>query len=332
MSRKFRAKKKKKVKKRVFVFLLLFVVAFVCTFKALQKVKIHQSEEVMISYMMNDANHHIKKSSKDVVVETVGNFLFHFDPKEPLSILSNSLLYQPTKQEEEPAVETVVMQQEKVEDYTDHVVDPDPVDITKPVVYLYNTHQTEEYSMENQEVHNITPNVMFASYVLKEQLNNLGIATIVEENGVPEYLNSRELPYYKSYDATREFMKAAINTYPTLNYFIDIHRDGLKKELSTTQMDGVNYAKVMFVVGLDNPNYQANLDLANKLNDKIKEKYPDLTRGVSTKKGEDVNGVYNQDIHKNTLLIECGGNGNTIEEVSNTMGLIAPLLKEVIES
>lgn len=332
MSRKFRAKKKKKVKKRVFVFLLLFVVAFVCTFKALQKVKIHQSEEVMISYMMNDANHHIKKSSKDVVVETVGNFLFHFDPKEPLSILSNSLLYQPTKQEEEPAVETVVMQQEKVEDYTDHVVDPDPVDITKPVVYLYNTHQTEEYSMENQEVHNITPNVMFASYVLKEKLNNLGVATIVEEQSVTDYLNNNQLPYYKSYDATRLFMKEAMNKYPTLNYFIDIHRDGLKREDSTVQIDNVSYAKVMFVVGLDNPNHSSNLELSNIINNKIKEKYPTLTRGVSTKKGEDVNGVYNQDLHAHTILIECGGNENTIEEVSNTMNLLAPIIKEVISS
>ena len=332
MSRKFRAKKKKKVKMKFFVFFLLFLTAFVCTFKVLQKIKIRQSGEVVISYIMNDANHHIKKSSKEVVVETVGNFLFQFNPKEPLSILSNSLLYQPKTKKEEPKIETVVMQQEKVEDYTDHVVDPNPVDITKPVVYLYNTHQTEAYSMENQEIHNITPNVMFASYVLKEQLNNLGIATIVEEKSVPEYLNSRDLPYYKSYDATREFMKEAINTYPTLNYFIDIHRDGLKKELSTTQIDGVNYAKIMFVVGLDNPNYQTNLDLANKLNDKIKAQYPELTRGISTKKGEDVNGIYNQDIHKNTLLIECGGNENTIDEVNNTMNLIAPFIKEVITS
>lgn len=330
MAKRFRAKKRRRIKKRYICLVLLFIFAFVSTFKILQKVKIKQSQEEIVTLLMNDANHHIKTTSKKTIIETVGNFLFNFNPKEPLSILSNSLLYQPTIKEE--VTEAVVMQNQKVEDHTDHVVDPNPVDISKPVIYLYNTHQTEEYMMENREVHNITPNVMFASYVLKEKLNNLGIATIVEEQSVTDYLNNNQLPYYKSYDATRLFMKEAMNKYPTLNYFIDIHRDGLKREDSTVQIDNVSYAKVMFVVGLDNPNHSSNLELSNIINNKIKEKYPTLTRGVSTKKGEDVNGVYNQDLHAHTILIECGGNENTIEEVSNTMNLLAPIIKEVTSS
>ena len=49
-----------------------------------------------------------------------------------------------------------------------------------------------------------------------------------------------------------------------------------------------------------------------------------------TKKGAGVDGIYNQDIHPNMVLIECGGQENSIEEVMNTMDVLAQLLKENI--
>lgn len=327
MAKRFKAKKRKKIKTKILFLLILFLVTFITTFKMLQKIKIHTSHKEMVHLMLEDGNHYMESSNKQELVQAVGDFLFNFDASEPLSILSGSLLYQkpdPTETTE------VLMKNEQIVDSTDHVVDPNPIDITKPKVYLYNTHQTEEYTLENGEIHNITPNVMLASYVLKEKLNDLEIPTIVEERSITEYLNQQHWPYYKSYQASKLFMKEALEKYPTITYFIDVHRDGLKKDLSTVEINGIKYAKLLFVVGLDNPNYQPNLDLATKLNEAIKTKYPDLTRGVSTKKGDDVNGVYNQDVSGNTLLIECGGNENTIEEVSNTMNLFAEIFKEVI--
>lgn len=327
MARRFKTKRKKKIPKKLLFFLLLFLITFVTTFKLLQNIKLSSTQSHIINYMLEDANHHVTSPNKKELVQTVGNFLFHFDVKEPLSILSDSLLYQKPNGEE---IDAVLMKNERVIDTTDHTVDPNPIDVTKPKVYLYNTHQTEEYMLENAEIHNITPNVMFASYVLKEKLNDLEIPTIVEEKSVTDYLNQNKWPYYKSYQVSKMFLKEAIEEYPTLTYFIDIHRDGLKKESSTVEINGINYAKILFVVGLDNPTYQANLDLANKINEIIQSKYPTLTRGVSTKKGDDVNGIYNQDVNGNVLLIECGGNENTIDEVSNTMTLLSEILKEVI--
>lgn len=326
MAKRFRAKKKHKVKFKVIFLVILFVVTFVTTFKLIQKIKIGSSQEDLIRVMLEDTNHHIKTSKKDKLIQNVGNFLFDFNVKEPLSLLSSSLLYQ------SPRVEKtgVLISNNKIKDETDRAVDPNPIDITKPKVYLYNTHQTEEYVLENGEIHNITPNVMLASYIFKEKLNSLEIPTIVEERSVPDYLNKEGWPYYKSYQVSKIYLKDTIDKYPTLNYFIDIHRDGIKKGPSTTQIDGKSYAKVLFVVGLDNPKYQYNLDFANKINDVIKLKYPSLTRGVTTKKGDDVNGIYNQDVHGNILLIECGGYENTIDEINNTLNLLAPIFKEVI--
>ena len=44
------------------------------------------------------------------------------------------------------------------------------------------------------------------------------------------------------------------------------------------------------------------------------------------KTGANVNGVYNQDLSPNCILIEVGGVDNTIEEVNNTMDAIADTL------
>ena len=63
---------------------------------------------------------------------------------------------------------------------------------------------------------------------------------------------------------------------------------------------------------------------------KIKNKYPTLTRGVLEKEGKNVNGIYNQDLGSNIMLIEVGGNYNNIEEVMNTIDLIVPIIGDYI--
>ena len=70
--------------------------------------------------------------------------------------------------------------------------------------------------------------------------------------------------------------------------------------------------------------------MTNKINDKIKAKYPSLTRGVIGKEGKGNNGVYNQDLNPKMTLLEIGGEENTIDEVLNTIELIAPIIGEYI--
>ena len=65
----------------------------------------------------------------------------------------------------------------------------------EPKVYIYNTHDEENYSNEGFEIYNITPTVKLASYMLQDELNNLGINTIVEERPVIKQLKKQNLPY-----------------------------------------------------------------------------------------------------------------------------------------
>ena len=45
---------------------------------------------------------------------------------------------------------------------------------------------------------------------------------------------------------------------------------------------------------------------------------------------KNLNGIYNQDISNNAMLIEVGGYENTIDEVYNTMEILAIILKDII--
>lgn len=202
---------------------------------------------------------------------------------------------------------------------------------SKPKVYIFNTHQTEGYNSNFLEAFNINNTVYLASHILGEYLSDLGVATIVEENSIIDVLNTNGWKYGYSYRASRILLENAYKKNPSLDFFIDLHRDAAPYDRTVTVIDGKKYAKILFVVGLEHENYEPNLQLAKKLNEKIKKIAPTLSRGVLEKKGPGVNGKYNQDFNKNTILIEVGGQYNYIEEVNNTLKIIAKVIYEYLE-
>lgn len=202
---------------------------------------------------------------------------------------------------------------------------------SKPKVYIFNTHQTEGYNSNFLEAFNINNTVYLASHILGEYLSDLGVATVVEENSIIDVLNTNGWKYGYSYKASRILLENAYKKNPSLDFFIDLHRDAASYDRTVTEIDGKKYAKILFVVGLEHENYEPNLQLAKKLNEKIKKIAPTLSRGVLEKKGPGVNGKYNQDFNKNTILIEVGGQYNYIEEVNNTLKIISKVIYEYLE-
>lgn len=200
----------------------------------------------------------------------------------------------------------------------------------EPLVYIYNSHQTEEYKTAFLESFNINNTVLIASYILKEYLGDLGINAIVEENKVSDILDSNGWKYGYSYKAARGLLEQKYAENPSLRFFIDLHRDSGPYSTSTTEFDGKRYARLLFVVGLEHSNYAENLAQAEILNEKIKAINVSLTRGIMQKKGSGVNGIYNQDFSKYTFLIEVGAQDNTIEEINNTLKVLAKVLFEYI--
>ncbi|MBQ8472436.1 MAG: stage II sporulation protein P [Bacilli bacterium] len=203
---------------------------------------------------------------------------------------------------------------------------------TEPIIYIYSTHSNEEYSYNKNDVYNIIPTVKTASYILEDELKKLGINSIIEEENTIDILNNRALLYKDSYKISRELLENKKLEFNSLSYFIDVHRDSVKKSITTTTIDDKSYAKVMFVLGLENQNYLENKKVITEINDYLNLNYPGLSRGIYEKKGSGVNGVYNQDFNKNTMLIEIGGVDNTIEEVSNSVKAIANALYNYINN
>lgn len=322
MRKKIKLKRRKKHPKlKIMMLLSLTIISFVCTYKILSKIKIYSSNEEFIRYLLNNSSHY--ETSNKNILDKFTNFLLDFNLNKPVTILKTSFNYDSNKQIYE-------------DDYnpdnlnSKYIADPNPTSITKPSVYIYNSHQLENYSSNNYEAYNITPNVMMAAYLLREKLNNLGVKTIVEEADITEFIRINNWNYNYSYVASRYYIEDAIKNNPSLELFIDLHRDSLSKANSTIEIENKNYAKVLFVVGLEHDNYQKNLDLANNINNKIVSKYASLSRGVITKSGANVDGIYNQDLNPNMLLMELGGQENTIEEVLNTIEIISPIIKEYL--
>lgn len=234
--------------------------------------------------------------------------------QKTLNQITNSMLQVGSVKKEEPIKESLVFKEEE-----------------KPIVYIYNTHQTENYKYEKISSYNIEYSVMFASYILEEYLEHNGINTLVETNLISNILKKNNFTYADSYKASRMLLEKSFKENDSLKYFIDIHRDSIDYNSTTCDIDGKKYAKILFVIGKDNPNYQKNNEFATKLDERLKRISPCISRGIMQKSGTGVNGIYNQDFNPNTILIELGGKDNTIDEVNSTIKILSSVLTEYIK-
>ena len=103
-----------------------------------------------------------------------------------------------------------------------------------------------------------------------------------------------------------------------------MHRDSINYNLSNINVNGKDYAKIMFVVGT-NYDYQENMNVANGLIREIENINKDISRGVFTRFS-----VYNQDYNKNCVLIEVGGPESTYESVSNSLRVLASAINNYL--
>lgn len=76
-------------------------------------------------------------------------------------------------------------------------------DSKNPIVYIYNTHQTEGYKYNKLQSFNIDYNVKFASYILQSYLEEYDIYSIVEETSMSKTLKENNLIYKQSYKGSR---------------------------------------------------------------------------------------------------------------------------------
>ena len=339
MSKKMHLKKKKKkrIKLMRLIIISIIYISFSYTFYNMIKDNNKITNEEFINILVSSGNANILSKYKTTnIVNGTMKYLLNINFKKPETLLNTSILKygKIIKTEKTISIEynDDYSNMDDLKKVSDYITDPNPKTINNPLIYLYNSHQLENYSNDNLDIYGITPNVLMASYLLREKLNSLNLQTIVEEANMSEILEKNNWNYSYSYQASRSLLKDKISKYKSLKYFIDIHRDSVSKSYSTVNINNKSYAKILFVIGLDHNNWEKNYNLAVSLNNIIDNNYKGLSKGIMKKTGMNVNGIYNQDVSPNCILIEIGGVDNTIEEVFNTTNAIAETLSTYIKN
>lgn len=321
MSKKMNLKNKKKkkhiIKKSLFI--MTFLLSLFFTIRLLASISIKDQQDEFLTFLLENQNIYLEDKRQGFsYFHKMMMKLLNIDLASPLTFLNrdykgltSNTVVKLKKNETSKKIET------KKEN---------------PTIYIYNTHQTEEYKPTSYLEYSVNPNVLMASYILEEQLSKKGHVVLVEEESVSKLRTTLGLNYAGSYKVTRSMMENAKKNNPTLKYYIDLHRDSLTRDKTTLTVDGKSYAKILFIVGLENSNYQENLDFTNKISDLLNQKVKGLSKGIYKKEGPLVNGVYNQDFSNRVILIELGGNENTIDEVYRSLIVLGEVLDEVIKN
>jgi len=201
----------------------------------------------------------------------------------------------------------------------------------REVVFIYHTHNRESFLPELKNVKSANNaydeeiNITLVGKKIGEELDNLGIAN---EVSAKDYWNMVSYPL--SYTKSKEAVKEVLARNKDVTFIFDIHRDSQRRELTTQTIDGVTYSKVYLIIGKSNKNHAKNLAFAKKINDKLNEKSPGLSRGINfVETREGTNGEFNQSLFPNSVLIEIGGVENTLEEEYRTAKILAEVIAEL---
>lgn len=210
----------------------------------------------------------------------------------------------------------------------------DPEEALKKTVLIYHSHPHEAYNpllgtdSTNPSSGKASANVFRVGSFVSKQLEKQGVGAVHAQE---DYVTTQEdYNWNYSYKYSRETVKSAMAENDELTYLIDIHRDSQRKSKTTAKIDGVTYAKVYFIIGHDNPNWEKNEAYAAQLHKKMEKRYPGVSRGVWGKDGGGGNnGEYNQSLSDNSILVEIGGIDNTEEELKRTSEALADIIAEV---
>ncbi len=202
-------------------------------------------------------------------------------------------------------------------------------------ILIFHTHTCESYTPT--ENYNYT---MTGNYRTTDLNYSVARAGTELQNFLEKYNFSvrhdttyNDYPAYSgSYNRSLEVVENLLNQQ-SCDIVIDLHRDavGSNSNYAPTVKIGDEYAaQLMFVIGtdgggLEHQNWQENLKLAIKIQQKANEMYPGLFRPIILR-----NSRYNQHVAKGACIIEVGATGNTLEQCITSMKYLAQIFNEVL--
>lgn len=191
---------------------------------------------------------------------------------------------------------------------------------TGPMVAIYHTHASESFLPELRkknaaEAFSEDPSisVVQAGEMLARELQQRYRIPCLHSDSMHDS-DTRIGAYYRS-EAT---VKAILQKYPECRVLIDVHRDSQPRNITAVTVRGKSYARLMIVIGTNNPKWVQNHEFARAIVAKLEEGYPGVSRGIFYESA-----VYNQKYSPMAILVECGGVGNTLAECQNSVQALA---------
>lgn len=202
-------------------------------------------------------------------------------------------------------------------------------------ILIYHTHGSESFADSRNGV--VEDTVIGIGDRLTELLTTEYGISVYHDRTIYDMTDGK-LDRSRAYDLARDGVQAILDKYPSIEVVIDLHRDGVNRDTDlVTEIDGKPCAKLMFLVGvsrlnskgelayLDNPFKKENLAFSLQLYMTAQANYDGLMRKIYVKGYR-----YNLDLAEKSLLVEVGGQTNTVEEAKNSMDLLAAVLYKVL--
>lgn len=205
-------------------------------------------------------------------------------------------------------------------------------------VLIYHTHTWEAYEQveaapyretEKWRTKDDSCNVVAVGNALTAGLQALGLSVTHDTTAFePPNLDDA---YARSLDMLERRAEAG----ESYDLYIDLHRDALSASSTirrTVEIGGMECARFMVLVGKGTtggydvkPDWEANLLIAQRITSSLNGQHEGLARDVKIKTGR-----FNQHVADCCVLIECGVNTNTLEQVMNGVPYLAQAIADAL--
>lgn len=207
----------------------------------------------------------------------------------------------------------------------------------EPKILIFHTHPHEMFADSSD----INEGVLGAGDYLAQLLEEkYGIKCLHVRDTSFDTVNG-SLQRDGAYERMEPVITQIIAENPSIELVIDLHRDGVDESLHLAEnVNGKPCAKIMFfnglcmkwdggvlrpTEGLSNPYIQTNLALSLKMQLELEKLYPGLGRRIYLN-------AYRYSLHMKdkSMLIELGAQTNTVEEIHNSIEILAQVLNNTV--
>ncbi|MBR4081953.1 MAG: stage II sporulation protein P [Clostridia bacterium] len=209
-------------------------------------------------------------------------------------------------------------------------------------ILIYHSHTWEAYTQvkdapyvptETWRTRDDTANMVAVGRALAASLTAMGYTVVHDETAFepPDLANA--------YQRSLAMLEKRLAQGEQYDLYIDLHRDAFADANAirrTVQIGGEDVARFMVLIGKGTgvtgsgydvkPDWEANLAIAQRITEALNAQCEQLCRDVKIKTGR-----FNQHIAPCCVLIECGSNHNTLEEVLRGIPYLAQGIHQALQ-